>query len=230
MSFDSLKSTLKNKSWSTLLNPEFEKLYFKDIEYLINQNYNTKICYPPYNDIFNAFNLCDYQNLKVVILGQDPYHQPLQANGLSFSVNEGVKHPPSLINIFKELKDDIGINIPLSGSLDKWAKQGILLLNSILTVEKNKPSSHKSVGWLTFTKSVISKINNENEYIIFVLWGGYAQKFKTLIDNNKHDIILAGHPSPLSANRGYWFGNKTFSKINALLKQRFLDEIDWTVD
>lgn len=229
MSFDNLKSTLKNKSWSTLLHSEFEKKYFKDLECTVNQNYNSKICYPPYNDILNAFNLCDYQNLKVIILGQDPYHQPLQANGLSFSVNEGVKHPPSLRNIFKELKDDIGINIPLSGSLHNWSKQGVLLLNSVLTVEENKPSSHKSVGWLTFTKSVISKISEDKNYVIFILWGGYAQKFKTIIDNTKHDIITAGHPSPLSANRGYWFGNKSFSRTNALLKQQFLDEIDWSM-
>ena len=229
MSFENLKSTLKNKSWSTLLYPEFEKKYFKDLECFINQNYNSKICYPPYNNILNAFNLCDYQNLKVIILGQDPYHQPLQANGLSFSVNEGVKHPPSLINIFKELKDDMGINIPLSGSLHNWSKQGVLLLNSILTVEENKPSSHKSVGWLTFTKSVISKISEDKNYVIFILWGGYAQKFKTLIDSSKHDIITAGHPSPLSANRGFWFGNKSFSRANEMLKKRFLDEIDWTL-
>lgn len=229
MSFDNLKSTLKNNSWSTLLYPEFEKKYFKDIEDTVNQKYNSNICYPPYNNILDAFNLCDYQNLKVVILGQDPYHQPLQANGLSFSVNEGVKHPPSLINIFKELKNDLGTDIPLSGSLNNWSRQGVLLLNSILTVEKNKPSSHKTIGWLTFTKSLISKISEDKNYVIFILWGGYAQKFKTLIDNDKHDVITAGHPSPLSANRGYWFGNKSFSKVNALLKQHFLDEIDWTL-
>lgn len=227
MDLSNIKSTLKNQSWMNIFQKEFDKSYFNDIENSVIAAYKSKSCYPPSNLIFNAFNLCDYSNLKVVIIGQDPYHQPNQANGLAFSINKGVKAPPSLINIFKELENDLQVPFPVNGSLETWARQGVLLLNTVLTVEEDKPGSHKDFGWLQFTRSIIKQINNEKDYLIFVLWGGYAKKMKRLIDTEKHDVIESGHPSPLSANRGYWFGNRSFSKINALLKQNSLDEIYW---
>lgn len=205
-----------NPYWKEFLSQEFEKKYFSSLLNFVEIQYQTKTCFPEKNNIFSAFNLCPLQNLKVVLLGQDPYHGQGQANGLAFSVNKGVALPPSLINIFKEIEEDLGEK-PRSGDLTSWAEQGVLLLNSVLSVEENKPTSHNNKGWETFTDSVIYRISERCENIVFLLWGGYAKKKVKLINPKKHLILLSGHPSPLSANRGYWFGNKHFSKTNDYL-------------
>ncbi|WP_298367068.1 uracil-DNA glycosylase [uncultured Lutibacter sp.] len=216
-----------DKDWGELLKLEFEKGYFQELTKFVKEEYSTNTCFPPGNKIFEAFNLCSLNNLKVVIIGQDPYHGKNQAHGLCFSVNEGIKHPPSLINIFKEIETDLNIPYPKSGNLERWAKQGVLLLNATLTVRAHNAGSHQKKGWEKFTDVVISKISEEKENVVFLLWGGYAKKKGLRIDSNKHCILTAGHPSPLSANRGYWFGNKHFSKVNDYLTANGLSKIEW---
>ena len=215
------------ESWEKVLQEEFEKPYFEELTQFVKQEYNTNTCYPEGNKIFEAFNLCEFSQLKVVIIGQDPYHGPNQAHGLCFSVNEGIAHPPSLINIFKEIEKDIQIPYPKSGNLERWAKQGVLLLNATLTVRAHEAGSHQKKGWEQFTDAVIKIISEKNENVVFLLWGGYAKKKSVLINAKKHCILTSGHPSPLSANRGYWFGNKHFSEVNDYLKSHNLSEINW---
>lgn len=214
-------------SWKPLLQPEFEKSYFSELVAFVKSEYQNYTCFPKGSDIFNAFNYCHFNATKVVIIGQDPYHGVGQANGLCFSVNDGMAHPPSLINIFKELEADIGMPYPKSGSLLPWAKQGILLLNATLTVRAHTAGSHQKRGWETFTDTVIQMISKHKRDVVFLLWGGYAKQKAKLIDKKKHYILTAGHPSPLSANRGYWFGNKHFSKTNSLLAQAERSPILW---
>ena len=218
-----------HNSWRPFLQPEFEKPYFKDLVEFVKTEYKTFNCFPEASAIFNAFNHSHFKDTKVVIIGQDPYHGVGQANGLCFSVNDGIKHPPSLINIFKEIETDLGLPYPKSGNLMPWANQGVLLLNATLTVRAHKAGSHQKKGWEQFTDAVIKTISTENESVIFLLWGGFAKKKKTLINTNKHVVLESGHPSPLSANRGYWFGNKHFSKTNSLLQQAGLPLIEWNV-
>ena len=207
-----------DSSWRLYLAKEFNKPYFETLTEFVKSEYKTTTCYPPGKLIFSAFDNCKFENLKVVIIGQDPYHGEGQANGLCFSVKDNIKHPPSLINIFKEIEQDLGIPYPKSGNLERWAKQGVLLLNATLTVRAHQAGSHQKKGWEEFTDAVISTISNECEGIIFLLWGGFAKKKSKLINSSKHHILTTGHPSPLSANRGYWFGNKHFSKTNSILK------------
>ena len=214
-------------SWKSFLIKEFQAPYFKNLEGFLADEYKRYTCFPSQSDIFNAFNSCDFEDLKVVIIGQDPYHGVGQANGLCFSVHEGIEYPPSLRNIFKELKQDLGISYPESGDLSKWASQGVFLLNSTLTVREGNPGSHQKQGWEQFTDAVIKIISDRKEKVIFLLWGGFAKKKAILINEKKHVILESGHPSPLSANRGYWFGNKHFSQTNSLLKQVGLKPIDW---
>jgi len=215
------------ENWKPFLNEEFEKPYFENLTNFVKNEYASTKCYPKGNLIFNAFNLCDFTTLKVVIIGQDPYHGEGQAHGLCFSVPEGVAHPPSLINIFKEIETDLNIPYPKNGNLERWAKQGVLLLNATLTVRAHEAGSHQKKGWEQFTDAVISKISDEKENVVFLLWGGFAKKKATLIDSSKHHILMSGHPSPLSANRGYWFGNKHFSNTNGYLRKKQLSEIKW---
>ncbi|QOD61223.1 uracil-DNA glycosylase [Polaribacter haliotis] len=214
-------------SWKNILQNEFEKPYFKELINFVKNEYQNHTCYPKGQDIFASFDFCSFDDLKVVIIGQDPYHGPNQANGLCFSVKDGIKHPPSLINIFKEISTDLETEYPTSGNLEKWAKQGVLLLNATLTVRAHEAGSHQKEGWETFTDEVIKQISKENENIVFLLWGGFAKKKAKLIDKKKHFILESGHPSPLSANRGYWFGNKHFSKTNEILKDLRKKEIEW---
>ena len=214
-------------SWKKQLEPEFEKPYFKELITFVKQEYLAYTCYPNETDIYNAFDWCPFDHVKVVIIGQDPYHGAGQANGLCFSVNNGVVHPPSLRNIFKELEIDLGKPYPKSGNLECWAKQGVLLLNATLTVRAGVAGSHQKKGWETFTDRVIQIISDQKSTVVFLLWGGLAKKKVKLIDASKHVIITSGHPSPLSANRGYWFGNKCFSKTNSQLQQVDADPIDW---
>lgn len=213
--------------WSHIILPEFEKQYFKELTPFIASEYKNNTCYPLEKDIFAAFNYCSFENTKIVIIGQDPYHGPNQANGLCFSVKDGIKHPPSLINIFKELETDLNIPYPESGNLERWAKQGVLLLNATLTVRAHEAGSHQNKGWEKFTDTVIKNISDEKEGVIFMLWGGFAKKKSKLIDTKKHCILTSGHPSPLSANRGYWFGNKHFSTANTILKDSGKTQIEW---
>jgi|UniRef100_UPI00404A5DD8 uracil-DNA glycosylase len=208
-----------HQSWKQHLESEFKKPYFEALTSFVKHEYATQTCYPPGSQIFNAFDWCPFDKLKVVIIGQDPYHGHGQANGLCFSVNDGITHPPSLINIFKEIEQDLGLPYPTSGNLERWAKQGVLLLNATLTVRANEAGSHQNKGWEQFTDAVISTISNEKENVVFLLWGGFAKKKIKLIDISKHFVLSTGHPSPLSANRGYWFGNKHFSKTNFQLEQ-----------
>ncbi len=214
-------------SWSNQLQVEFDKPYFSKLAAFVKTEYASHQCYPKGSEIFNAFNHCTFDNTKVVIIGQDPYHGRGQANGLCFSVNENIPHPPSLINIFKEIEADLGYSYPKSGNLMSWAKQGVLLLNATLTVKANTAGSHQKQGWEEFTDAVIKTLSDGKSKIVFLLWGGYAKQKTRLIDKNKHFILSSGHPSPLSANRGYWFGNKHFSKTNYLLVQAGLAPIDW---
>jgi len=218
-----------NESWKSLLATEFEKPYFLSLSEFVKIEYHTHECYPPRKEIFAAFDYCSFENLKVVMIGQDPYHGIGQANGLCFSVHSNVSHPPSLINIFKELENDLGIPYPKSGDLSKWAKQGVLLLNATLTVRNAQAGSHQNKGWEQFTDAIISTISKEKEKVIFLLWGNYAKQKMKLIDSAKHHILTSGHPSPLSANRGLWFGNKHFSKTNFLLEQDGFGKIDWSL-
>ena len=215
------------ESWKTVLKEEFEKNYFKKLGAFVKQEYKQHVCYPPGPEIFNAFEHCHFDDIKVVIIGQDPYHNIGQANGLCFSVNDGVSHPPSLINIFKEIEQDLGITYPKGGDLMRWADQGVLLLNATLTVRAHEAGSHQNKGWEIFTDTVISKISELKENVVFLLWGGYAKKKGSIIDGSKHYILTSGHPSPLSANRGFWFGNKHFSKTNTFLESKGMHTIDW---
>ena len=215
-------------SWKEVLMNEFEKDYFKKLTDFVQNEYNTKTIYPPQSEIFSAFDFTPFENVKVVILGQDPYHGEGQANGLSFSVADGIKLPPSLRNIYKELKDDVGIEISTSGNLESWAKQGVLLLNATLTVEATKAGSHQKKGWETFTDAVIQKLSDQKENLVFILWGAYAQKKGAKIDRNKHFVIESAHPSPLGAYRGFW-GSKPFSTTNQFLKSKNITEIDWQI-
>ncbi|MEI6864594.1 uracil-DNA glycosylase [Flavicella sp.] len=223
------KSILKglDDSWRELLMDELEKDYFNKLEVFVEYSYAESTCFPAVENIFTAFNSCSFKDIKVVILGQDPYHDVGQAHGLSFSVTEGVKHPPSLMNIFKELEKDIDFDIPKSGNLIHWAEQGILLLNATLTVEAHKAGAHQKKGWEKFTDAVIEEISKEKENVVFLLWGGYAKKKGAKIDKERHCVLESGHPSPLSANRGYWFGNRHFSKTNSYLLSKNKDEINW---
>lgn len=207
-----------HSSWKPHLANEFEKDYFKNLVAFVKNEYSKGICYPKGSQIFSAFEHCPFENVKVVIIGQDPYHGVNQANGLCFSVQDGIEHPPSLVNIFKEIEQDLGIPYPASGNLERWASQGVLLLNATLTVRANQAGSHQNQGWETFTDSVIRVVSEKSNQVVFLLWGGYAKKKSALIDASKHYILTSGHPSPLSANRGYWFGNKHFSKTNAFLE------------
>ncbi len=214
-------------SWKTQLQSEFEQPYFSALIQFVKSEYKQHTCYPKGQDIFAAFDHCPLQETKVVIIGQDPYHGPGQANGLCFSVKDGIKHPPSLVNIFKELKVDVGKPYPASGNLEHWANQGVLLLNATLTVRAHEAGSHQKQGWEQFTDAVIRTVSSELEGVVFLLWGGFAKKKARLIDATKHHILTTGHPSPLSANRGLWFGNQHFSKTNQLLHQLGKSAIDW---
>ena len=214
-------------SWKTHLQDEFSKPYFTELVNFVKLEYKTHQCFPPGKEIFAAFDHCTFDNLKVVIIGQDPYHGVNQANGLCFSVNEDVRHPPSLINIFKEIEIDLGIPYPRSGNLERWAQQGILLLNATLTVRAHEAGSHQNKGWEQFTDLVIETISEKKTNVVFLLWGGFAKKKGKLIDAKKHYILTSGHPSPLSANRGYWFGNKHFSKTNYQLETNGLEPVEW---
>ena len=214
-------------SWKAKLEEEFQKQYFKDLIDFVKAEYKMHTCFPPGKQIFAAFDHCPFEKVKVVIIGQDPYHGPGQANGLCFSVSDGTAHPPSLVNIFKEIESDLDISYPKSGNLERWADQGVLLLNATLTVRSHQAASHQNKGWEQFTDNVIKKINEKNSDIIFLLWGGFAKKKVKLIDTKKHHILTSGHPSPLSANRGYWFGNKHFSKTNNILKKLGKEKIKW---
>lgn len=213
-------------SWKSQLAEEFQKPYFEQLTGFVKSEYQNHTVYPPGKEIFRAFDECDFSDVKVVILGQDPYHGPGQANGLCFSVHEGVRVPPSLVNIFKEIKADLGKPIPTSGELERWAEQGVLLLNATLTVRSGSPGSHQNKGWETFTDAVIKKISDDKQNVVFLLWGAYAQKKGEIIDRNKHLVLMSAHPSPFSADRGF-FGCKHFSKANAYLKSMGLKEIDW---
>lgn len=216
-------------SWKEVLEDEFKKNYFKQItEHLKTEKAQGKVIYPPGPLIFNAFEHTPIDNVKVVILGQDPYHGPKQAMGLSFSVPKGVPSPPSLVNIFKELHEDVGVPIPKSGDLTKWADQGVMLLNASLTVRAGEPMSHSKIGWHIFTDCVISKISELKRNVVFLLWGKFAQEKKDLIDTKKHHILKAAHPSPLSASHGF-FGCKHFSKTNSYLMKHGLDPVDWAL-
>jgi uracil-DNA glycosylase len=214
-------------SWQSQLQSEFQKPYFDTLVRFVRDEYRSTTCYPNGNNIFAAFDHSNFELTKVVIIGQDPYHGPNQANGLCFSVKDGIPHPPSLINIFKELETDIGKPYPKSGNLEHWADQGVLLLNATLTVRAHSAGSHQNKGWEVFTDAVIRKLSAEKEGLVFLLWGGYAKKKINLIDDSKHHILASGHPSPLSANRGLWFGNKHFSKTNELLKKMGKTPINW---
>lgn len=214
-------------SWHSQLQSEFQKPYFETLVRFVKDEYSSTTCYPKGNNIFAAFDHSNFELTKVVIIGQDPYHGPNQANGLCFSVKDGIPHPPSLINIFKEIERDIGKPYPKSGNLEHWADQGVLLLNATLTVRAHNAGSHQNKGWEVFTDAVIRKLSTKKEGLVFLLWGGYAKKKIALIDASKHHILTSGHPSPLSANRGLWFGNKHFSKTNELLKKMGKTPINW---
>lgn len=214
--------------WDTVLDSEYHKEYFANLVKFVNKVYKEKTIFPPKARILSALDITDYNDVKVVILGQDPYHGIGEANGLAFSVNDGVKIPPSLKNIYKELHDDLGVEIPNTGNLESWAKEGVLLLNSVLTVEKDKPASHKNIGWETFTDSIIKKLNERDKPIVFILWGNFAKSKKELITNPKHLVLTSSHPSPFSVNYGF-FGSKPFSKTNEFLRRNGIKEIDWTI-
>ncbi len=214
-------------SWKAVLSEEFEKPYFQHLIQFVKSEYKTHVCYPKGSQIFAAFDHCHFNQVKVVIIGQDPYHGPNQANGLCFSVNDGISFPPSLYNIFREIETDLNKPMPKTGNLERWADQGVLLLNATLTVRQGEAGSHQKKGWETFTDAVIQKVSDEKQNVVFLLWGGFAQKKGTMIDGSKHLILNSGHPSPLSANRGFWFGNKHFSKTNEYLKSLGKKEIEW---
>ena len=222
-----MEKVLKN-DWGPLLAPEFEKEYYRKLADFLKEEYSTHVVYPKKEDIFNALEYTSYENTKVVILGQDPYHGPNQAHGLSFSVQPGVKTPPSLLNMYKELRDEYGYDIPNNGYLVKWAEQGVLLLNTVLTVRQGEANSHKGKGWEHFTDRVIELLNEREKPVIFILWGRHAQAKKKLITNSNHHIIESVHPSPLSAIR-FLFGIKPYSKVNTILANIGEREIDWEI-
>ncbi|MGW6190514.1 uracil-DNA glycosylase [Bacillus cereus] len=222
-----MENILQN-DWGPLLGPEFEKEYYKDLANLLKEEYEEHVIYPKKEDIFNALQYTSYENTKVVILGQDPYHGPNQAHGLSFSVQPGIKTPPSLLNMYKELRDEYGYEIPNNGYLVKWAEQGVLLLNTVLTVRQGEANSHKGKGWEHFTDRVIELLNEREKPVVFILWGRHAQAKKKLITNTNHHIIESVHPSPLSARRGF-FGSKPYSKVNEILSNMDEKEIDWQI-
>ncbi|MDL2231180.1 uracil-DNA glycosylase [Porphyromonadaceae bacterium OttesenSCG-928-L07] len=214
-------------SWKELLSDEFNKPYFEELIAFVKDEYRTAQIYPPGKLIFNAFNHCPVEKTKVVILGQDPYHGPGQAHGLCFSVPEGVQYPPSLQNIFKEIHSDLGSPIPTSGNLERWADQGVLLLNATLTVKAHQAGSHQNRGWEKFTDAVIQRLTQKKDKLVFLLWGSYAQRKGAFIDTNKNLVLKCVHPSPLSANRGGWFGNHQFSQVNQYLRENSMSEIVW---
>ena len=218
------------KNWYERLKPIFETQKYQELEKWLNTQYNSRTIYPKPENVFNALNLVKFDEVKVVIIGQDPYHNPNQAHGLSFSVEKDISIPPSLKNIYKELEDDLNCFIPNNGNLTKWAKQGVLLLNSVLTVEKNKPNSHKGKGWEELTTYIVKLLNDRESPVIFLLWGGNAKKIGKDIDTKKHYVLTAVHPSPMSANQGGWFGCKHFSKTNKILQKNNLPEIDWQIE
>lgn len=220
---------LVGNHWDEVLDEEYHQEYFRKIVAFINKAYQEQTIFPPKSRILRALNLTDYQDVKVVILGQDPYHGLGEANGLAFAVENGIKLPPSLQNIYKELYSDLGIPISKVGNLECWAKEGVLLLNAVLTVEKDKPASHKDIGWEKFTDAIIKKLNEREEPIVFILWGNFARSKKIYITNPKHHIIESTHPSPFSANHGF-FGSKPFSKANTYLRKNGIKEIDWHVE
>lgn len=216
-----------SNSWQAVLAEEFDKPYFQKLQEFIQEERQTQTIFPPEEDVFGAFELTPYENVNVFLLGQDPYHDENQAHGLCFSVKPGIKPPPSLVNIYKELKSDVGCNIPNHGYLVNWAKQGMLMLNAVLTVRAHAANSHKNKGWEQFTDAVIAKVNEKSDTVIFVLWGGYAQKKLKLIDTTRHRVIQSAHPSPLSARNGF-FGSKPFSAINSALREAGKPEICWS--
>lgn len=216
-----------NGEWKTILDEEFQSPYFEDLTRFVQDEYRQANCFPPPEQIYAAFDFCAFDNVKVVMIGQDPYHGAGQANGLCFSVNEGIAHPPSLANIFKELEADIGKPVSQSGNLAQWARQGILMLNATLTVRESKAGSHQKKGWEKFTDAVIREVSARKHNVVFLLWGGYAKKKGAKIDQSKHHVLTCGHPSPLSANQGYWFGNKHFSQANAYLQSNNSIPIAW---
>ena len=216
-------------SWDEILKEEYQKDYFKNIAMFINKEYREKTIFPPKSNILRAFKLTDYDNVKVVILGQDPYHGINEANGLAFSVSKGVRLPPSLQNIYKELYNDLGITVSTNGDLEKWAREGVLLLNSVFTVEKDKPASHKNIGWEQFSDEVIKKVNEKNTPVVFILWGNFAKSKAKYITNPIHLVITSPHPSPFSAYSGF-FGSKPFSRTNEFLRKNNIKEIDWKID
>ena len=216
-------------SWDEILKDEYQRDYFKNIAMFINKEYREKTIFPPKSNILRAFKLTDYDNVKVVILGQDPYHGINEANGLAFSVSKGVRLPPSLQNIYKELYNDLGITVSTNGDLEKWAREGVLLLNSVFTVEKDKPASHKNIGWEQFSDEVIKKVNEKNTPVVFILWGNFAKSKAKYITNPIHLVITSPHPSPFSAYSGF-FGSKPFSRTNEFLRKNNIKEIDWKID
>ena len=215
------------ESWKQHVGDEFDKLYFLDLTNFVRDEYLHHTCYPPGNQIFEAFNLCPFDKVKAVIIGQDPYHEPGQAHGLCFSVNDGVPFPPSLVNIFKEINMDLGTPMPTSGNLTRWARQGVLLLNATLTVRAHQAASHQRRGWETFTDAAIEALSRDRNNLVFILWGGYARSKARLIDHSRHLVLESVHPSPLSANRGGWFGNHHFSRANAYLVEHGQEAIVW---
>jgi len=215
------------ESWRQQLADEFEKPYFKELTGFVKNEYDKNTCFPPGAQVFSAFDHTPFNDVKVVVLGQDPYHGEGQANGLCFSVADGVAKPPSLKNIFEEIKTDIGIPVPSNGNLERWANQGALLLNATLTVRAHQAGSHQKKGWEQFTDAVITTLSENREGLVFLLWGGYAKKKGAKINTGKHLVLSSGHPSPLSANRGYWFGNKHFSKTNSYLEKNGKEKIEW---
>lgn len=214
------------ESWKQVLAPEFEKPYFAALTAFVREEYAKGTCYPPGKLIFNAFNLCPYPRVKVVIIGQDPYHGPGQAHGLCFSVADGVPFPPSLQNIFKEIRDDVGVPLPATGDLTRWERQGVLLLNATLTVRAHQAGSHQRQGWEEFTDAVIRSLSEGREHLVFILWGAYAQRKGAVIDRNRHLVLSSAHPSPLSAHHGF-FGNHHFSLTNAYLEQHGQEPVQW---
>ncbi|MBQ8047389.1 MAG: uracil-DNA glycosylase [Prevotella sp.] len=214
-------------SWKARLLAEFDKPYFEMLAESVRKEYQSATCYPPARLVFNAFNLCPFDQVKVVIIGQDPYHEPGQAHGLSFSVQDGVPFPPSLQNIFKEINDDIGTPIPFSGNLTRWAEQGVLLLNATLTVRAHQANSHAQLGWQTFTDAAIRALASERRHLVYLLWGGYARGKAYMIDREENLVLESVHPSPLSANRGGWFGQHQFSRCNAYLIDHNQTPIQW---
>ena len=216
-----------NDSWAERLGNEFAQPYFSQLTDFVRHEYATTTCYPPGRLIFNAFNLCPFDSVKVVIIGQDPYHEAGQAMGLSFSVPDGVGGAPSLQNIFKEIQGDLGIGVPQSGNLTRWAEQGVLLLNATLTVRAHQAGSHQRHGWERFTDAAISRLSEGRDHLVFILWGGYARSKASLIDRSRHLVLESVHPSPLSANRGGWFGNHHFSRCNEYLAGHGMGPINW---